>query len=277
MDNRALPNNLYKRVKNKINMQFESIVIGKEQVTSDIIKLTLTAPKDFSFIPGQFVVFIIERNGVKKSRSYSIFDSELKSGELTGDNKFVGNKNKKGKKIETIGNKFETIGNNLGFIIKIIEGGFAGGKFKELKLGDKLEVKGPFGHFIFDERSKNKEHWFIGCGCGLAPLYNIIIANLAKFPQRKFVLLFSVKTKQNLIFHGFLKELGKKHPNFEYIPTLTREEWAGRTGRVLEHLPEDVKHKTFYICGMNEMVSSVKEHLLTAGVKLKDIKFERYS
>ncbi|MEW5896171.1 MAG: FAD-dependent oxidoreductase [Nanoarchaeota archaeon] len=256
--------------------EFEATVTGKEQITPEIIKLTLTAPEDFSFIPGQFVVFVIERDGVKKPRSYSIFDSELKGNELQEGlvEKKPASRNKKKQKTGGSEDKFD---NKLGFIIKIIEGGFAGGKFKELKLGDKLEVKGPFGHFVFDEQSKNEEHWFIGCGCGLAPLYNMITANVAKFPRRKFVLLVSVKTKKDLIFHDLLLEMEKKHANFKYIPSLTREEWAGKTGRVQRHLPESAQGKTFYICGMAGMVSAVKEHLLNSGVKPEDIKFERYS
>lgn len=224
---------------------FKTKLIRKEQLTHDIVKLTFNAPEDFSYEAGQFLTFKIETADQIKPRSYSIFD-------------------------------FDPDKKEIGFIIKIIEGGFAGEMFKKIQLGDEIEMKGPLGHFVFNEETDD-ESWFIGCGCGLAPLLSMIKDYLPKYPQKKFVLLFSVKKKKDLILDQELRDLENKFTNFTYLPTLTREEWEGRTGRVQKHFPEDFKNKTFYICGIKELVVDTKDVLLSKGVDNKNIKFERYS
>jgi len=222
---------------------FKTKLIKNEQLTHDVVKLTFDAPEDFSYKAGQFLTFMIENNDERKPRSYSIFDT----------------------------NK-----NEIGFIIKIVDGGFAGEIFKKIQLGDEIEMKGPLGHFVFDEETDD-ESWFIGCGCGLAPLLCIIKEYLPKYPQKKFVLLFSVKTSKDLILHQEVRDLETKYNHFTYIPTLTREEWEGKSGRVQKHFPDDLKNKTFYICGIKELVVETKEVLLSNNVNPIKIKFERYS
>lgn len=174
-------------------MDFTAEVIGKEQLTHDVIKLSIKVPQDFEYQPGQFITFMIEMDGEVKPRSYSILSSE--SGRVD-------------------------------FAIKLIPDGFAGEVFRRVEVGDKFNVKGPLGHFTLNENSR--EHWLIGCGCGLAPLYCMLNVYLEKFPEHKFYLLFSVKFEKDLILHEELKELGRKYENFTYIPTLTREEWSGK-------------------------------------------------
>src|SRR3989344_3155303 len=134
-----------------------------------------------------------------------------------------------------------------------------------MEIGQEFTAKGPLGHFTFVP-DLSTEHWFIGCGCGLSPLYNMITNFIQKFPDKKFVLLFSVKKKADLILHQELQELEKKQANFIYLPTLTREEWAGKTGRVQKYLPSDLSMKTFYICGIKELVIGVKDLLLEKGL-----------
>ncbi|MDP3734098.1 MAG: hypothetical protein Q8R37_02625, partial [Nanoarchaeota archaeon] len=136
---------------------------------------------------------------------------------------------------------------------------------------------GPFGFFVFDEKSKHQEHCFIGAGTGLAPLYSIIKEHLPHHPDTKFTLLFGTKTQQTLLLHQELQQLAAHYPHFAYIPTLSRESWKGKTGRVQEHIGNNFKNKTFYICGLKELVLETKELLLKKGVDVKDIKYERYS
>jgi len=90
-------------------------------------------------------------------------------------------------------------------------------------------------------------------------------------------MLFGSKYKKDLIFHNEFLELAEQNSNFIYIPSITREEWDGRTGRVQTHLPEDLKNKTFYICGLKKLVVETKDILVEKGVDAKNIKFERYN
>ena len=155
----------------------------------------------------------------------------------------------------------------------LVEGGKASNVFSTMKVGDEIRFKGPFGHFLFDEETSN-EHWFLGAGTGLAPLHSMILQYV---DSGKMTLLFGVRTKENLFLDDEFKKLEQTHSNFTYIPVLSREKWSGAQGHVQDNLPKDLKNKTFYICGLKELVLETKELLSKRGVDAKDIRTERYS
>lgn len=143
--------------------------------------------------------------------------------------------------------------------------------FENIAVDQELEIHGPAGNLTFDEITTH-DHYFIAGGTGIAPLYSMITEYIARFLQHQFVLLFSVKEKEDLFLHEQCLSLAKKYSNFSYIPTLTRGKWEGAMGRVQIHFPLDVEKKTFYICGPKEMVKDVQTTLLLKGVHLENIK-----
>ena len=225
---------------------FQATILENKKLTHDVILLSLSAPTEFSFQAGQFITLRIEQGSEFRLKSYSILNPPSEKGKID-------------------------------LCIKIVEGGFASEMLKKTTKGDLFQVKGPFGHFVFEEDDNNKEVWLIGGGTGVAPLYSMLKEHLTQHKKKKFVLIFSVKEKKDLFLREEFEQMAKKHTNFTYIPTLTRETWKGATGRVQEHLPADIENKTFYICGLKELVLETKEVLLKKGVTLKNVKSERYS
>ncbi len=219
-------------------------VCEKRYLTDDVLFFSLSVPWEFTFKAGQFVSIKVVRGGEWKLKSYSIFSPPSLRGQLD-------------------------------FCAKIIPNGFASEVFKIMKKGDSFTLKGPLGHFGFDEVTD--EHWFIGTGTGIAPLYSIIQEYARKYPDKKFRLIHGVRKRANLIYFEELMQLQREIPNFTFIPTLSQEEWSGHTGRVqtcLEH--EDLSNKTFYVCGLAEMVLEVKELLLSKSVAPERMKVERF-
>ncbi len=224
---------------------FEGKVVKKKKLTDSVILLSMEIPEDFTFKAGQFVSLVIEKDGERKLKSYSILNKPSQKGLLD-------------------------------LCIKIIDGGFASEVFRETKEGDVFEIKGPFGHFVFDENDSCKERWFLGAGTGVAPLHCMITEFVEKCDE-KFVLLFGVRRKEDLFLHDVFLELAAKYDNFEYKPVLSREEWDGLRGHVQDNLPEDLHDKTFYVCGLKELVVETKELLAAKGVSTEAVKSERYS
>jgi len=226
--------------------KFTSKVTKIDYLTHDVFIMGLEAPEDFSYEPGQFVTLIgIDDGERKRARAYSILRRPK--------------------------------GGDLELCIKVVNGGFASEVFKKTKIGDKFTVRGPSGHFVFDEDPNRKEHYFVGTGTGVVPLYSMIDLFLGQRPGEKFHLLFGVRAQKNLFLHDEFLDLAKKHPNFTYTPTLTRDPgWGGAEGRVQTHFPADLKNKTFYICGLPELVDDATQILTERGVDQSDIKFEKY-
>lgn len=225
---------------------FTSTLLEKKFLTKDVMFLSFSAPPHFTFQAGQFVSFVIENEGKTRPKSYSLLNPPSERGKMD-------------------------------FCVKIVEKGFASVIFQNAKKGDAFTIKGPFGKFLFDGYSKNKEHWFIGIGTGITPLYSIIKEHLALNPAKKFIFLFGEKTKSDLLFHDELYKLERKYLNFEYWPILSKQHWNGRMGRVQKYVGEKLENKTFYICGLQEFVQETKEYLLERGVSEKEIHFERYT
>ncbi|MDO8510874.1 MAG: FAD-binding oxidoreductase [Nanoarchaeota archaeon] len=225
---------------------FQATVLENKKLTDDVIFLSLSAPKEFTFLAGQFVTVRIENSTEFRLKSYSVLNPPSEKGKID-------------------------------LCIKIVDGGFASEVLRKAKKGHSFQVKGPLGHFVFEEDDQNKEIWLIGGGTGVAPLYSMLKEHLPHHKNKRFFLIFSLKEKRDLFLHQEFQQLAKKYANFTYIPTLTREKWKGATGRVQEHLPTNVENKTFYICGLKELVLETKEILMKKGVALKHVKSERYS
>ncbi len=220
-------------------------VISKKALTESVIFFQLKIPETFTFKAGQFVSLKMTSDGVTRMKSYSICNSPSERSVVD-------------------------------LCVKIVEGGFASEIFKRTKIGDVFEMRGPFGHFVFNEDDSGDEHWFLGAGTGVVPLYSMLKEYVARFPQKKFVLLFGVRTTKDLFFDEDFRRLAKENTHFTYVPVLSREKWVGKSGHVQDHLPLNVENKTFYICGLKELVLETKELLVQRGASFEKIKSERY-
>lgn len=246
-------------------LSFTAIVIEKKYLTDDVIFLALTHPPNFNFKAGQFlslkiigkkthtITGSISHQGQKEDppkpfqmKSYSIFSPPKQK-------------------------------NKLDFIIKLIPGGYASEVFRATNVGDQFEAKGPLGHFFFDESVDNFEQWFIGAGTGITPLHSMIVEHLEQHPRKVFKLIYGARSRKTLFYHTEFEEMELRHPNFEYLPTLSRDDWEGAKGRVQVHLRGDLSDKTFYICGLKELIVETKDLLLKNGVKQENIHFERFN
>src|SRR3989344_7087250 len=223
--------------------KFQSTVTGVSYLTEDVMLISLTAPQEFSFEAGQFIILMITNQGVTKPRSYSVLNPPSEKGKID-------------------------------LCMKLVHPGFASDIFAATKLNDEFTVKGPFGNFVFFPEME--EHWFICTGTGVVPFYSMIKQHLLAYPDKQFRLVWGLRYKKDIFFKKELDLWKKNHPNFDYILTLSRDDHE-YTGRVQQHLPKDLSGKTFYICGLKELVLETRELLEKKGVQKQNIKFERYS
>jgi NAD(P)H-flavin reductase len=99
------------------------------------------------------------------------------------------------------------------------------------------------------------------------------------------LLLFSARTRDDLLFADELSALSDRRDGFDLVVTLTRDASppAGvLKGRIdadmiagtLARLPG--KPKRIYICGANPFVENAAQHAIDAGVEASIIATERY-
>lgn len=202
---------------------------------------------DFKFIPGQWVSFQETVNGEKITRAYSIASPAG-------------------------GSRFELCLNR-------VEHGHLSPYLFGMQPGESLEMKGPFGTFMF--RDPPKDAVLVATGTGIAPFRAMLPARLAKDATHQITLLFGVRHGHSLLYRDEFQALERAHANFRFWPTLTRPDaaWHGRTGRVQQHLAEALgtnREIEVYICGLREMVDEIRAMLRDLGFERKQIIYEKY-
>ena len=233
---------------------FTSKIIIKEKIANNIFRLCLEKPIGFKFKAGQFIQVIFLHEKKEVLRSYSISS--------TPDDHY------------------------MELCIKLLDTGVGSNFFKQCKIGDKITFRQANGRFVIDN-NKEKNIFFIATGAGLAPIISMIEDELNKKINqlksseddqtvKQLHLLFGVRYETDIFWKERLNKLAKKYKNFTYDITLSRGEksWAGKQGRVSEHIPKNVKDFDFYLCGSPAMVTDVRKILLDKGKKTEEIFFE---
>jgi len=187
---------------------------------------------EFHFEPGQYVVIRIPDQ--QKGREYSIFSG--------------------------------VDDNYLDFLIREIPSGDFSRYLRNLKPGSELDIEGPKGYFILDERSKNGHAiTMIATGTGISPFHSYI----KSYPNLNCRVLHGV--------HFADEAYGRD--SFEsgnYFVCSSRRGDGDYFGRVTYYLKANPvpKETIYYLCGNSDMIDEVTTILEKYGVSPENIRTE---
>jgi propane monooxygenase reductase subunit len=219
-----------------------------EPLTRDIRRLVLTVVEgEMPFRSGQYVDIGIP--GTSDARSFSMANLPSDEGRLE-------------------------------FMIKL----YPGGRFSsllsdgELKVGDVLDVTGPYG--VFTLRDTDRPLVFIGGGAGMAPILSLLRLMVEEGVERPAVYYYGAREEQDLFHLDELVELEAALPNFRFVPALSDAEWEGETGLVTdvcERNEPDLGQVDAYLCGPPPMVDAAQEMLMRLGVDESRIHYDKFT
>lgn len=172
--------------------------------------------------------------------------------------------------------------NRCALCLNRVQDGFMSNFLCDMKEGDEISCQGPFGDFILQPPLHNTV--FIATGTGIAPFRSMLhwlLAEQSRHQDKEFWLLFGNRHEHDVYYDNEWQRLTAEHPNFHYLPTLSRggSDWQGLRGYVQEHLPQIVQGRPdmqAYICGLDKMVSANRELLRSLGWDRKSIRYEKY-
>jgi phenol/toluene 2-monooxygenase (NADH) P5/A5 len=152
--------------------------------------------------------------------------------------------------------------------------------FNEVRLGSEIHFRGAQGVFVLKESDLKKDIFLICTGTGIAPFRSMMhhIKN-NNIPHQDIYLIFGTRTKNDLLYYKELCQLQKDLPGFQYLPTLSREDWEGRRGYVhpvYEELCANRQEASFFLCGWKDMIDEAKQRIMTLGYDKKAIHQELY-
>ena len=149
--------------------------------------------------------------------------------------------------------------------------------FHNMKVGQRIGIRGPYGNNFPAEELKGKDILFIGGGIGLAPVRSLI---RYCFENRKdyghIDILYGSRSREDLVFKDDLFENWPKEPDTTVHVTVDRGDasWEGNVGFVpayLEELAFSPDGRKVVLCGPPIMIKFASEALIRMGFDKKDV------
>ena len=155
---------------------------------------------------------------------------------------------------------------------------------EELRVGDKLELRGPIGGYFVWEASMGGPLLLVAGGSGIVPLMAMIRHRAAMGSTVPTRLLYSSRSYADIIYRAELDRLVRSTPMLEVVHTLTRAQppgWTGYHRRIDADLLRDVawpseQRPLMYICGPTPFVETAAASLVTLGHAPGRVKTERF-
>lgn len=242
--------------------QFTPLII-KEIVkeTPSSVSLVFDIPtekkEDFRFIAGQFLTLKATVNGKEIRRAYSI-SSEPNAPHIQVSVKRIAN------------GEFSTYAND------------------SLKVGNVIDVMIPEGKFqLKPSKEKRKNYLAFAAGSGITPIMSMIKTVLNEESSSKFVLVYGNKNAEEAMFQEELRALENQNPERLFLEFVySRENIEGAAfGRIEKEtvnliLNEKFKNTDFneyYLCGPEEMITTVSNTLKESGISEDNINYELFT
>jgi len=235
-------------------------IAAVDTLTPNAVALTFEVPENlkntFAFTAGQYITIKHTVNGEELRRAYSI-SSAPSSGKLT-----VG-------------------------IKKVPKGTFSVYANENIKAGDVLEVMPPEGRFVFEKNSEAKNIAAFAAGSGITPIISIAQTVLESHPESTFVLVFGNQSPEEAMYLRAVQELQDRYTNrffTQHVYSRSQEENAlfGRietstVNFIIKNKFKETSFDAFYLCGPEEMITSVSDTLKTNGIAEDKIFFELFT
>ncbi|MEU9195151.1 2Fe-2S iron-sulfur cluster-binding protein [Streptomyces hundungensis] len=160
--------------------------------------------------------------------------------------------------------------------IRVVEGGaFSTYAFKELAVGDTVDVMEPMGRFVLAPRPGHFAA-IVG-GSGITPVLSIAATLLAREPEARFCLIRSDRSAASTMFLEETADLKDRHPErFQLVTVLSREEQQSglpsgrldreRLGELLPALLPVTDIDGWFLCGPFGLVQGAEQALGALGV-----------
>jgi propane monooxygenase reductase subunit len=234
--------------------EFDARVVSVRALTHDIRQLEIELEKPLRFWAGQYVDLTVPGPGI--TRAFSMASAP----------------------------------NNptmLHFIIKKYpDGAFSSLLDGELKPGDKLVAKGPFGT-CFRREERPGPMILVGGGSGMSPLWSILSDHIESGEQRPIRFFYGARTRSDLFLLDELAAISGKLVDFKFIPALSHappsDEWQGETGFIHEAVGRHLREEQLageidsYSCGPPQMIDAVLPVLQMAGIEPDRIYFDKFT
>lgn len=145
-------------------------------------------------------------------------------------------------------------------------------KIHQLRKGDIVGLRGPFGRGYPLAEFKGKEILVVGGGCGFAPLRSLMYALFDMRSEiKKLIFRGGCKTPQELVYRSEVEKwAGRSDLNLKLTVDKADAAWRGNVGvvtTILEKLPINCSGAVAVVCGPPIMMKFAVKKLLELGFR----------
>jgi ferredoxin-NADP reductase len=154
----------------------------------------------------------------------------------------------------------------------------------ELRVGDRLELRGPIGGWFTWEATEGGPLLLVAGGSGIAFLRAMIRHRGAAHSDAPVRLLYSSRSREETIYAEELESRAAENAALEVFHTLTRSQpvgWRGYSRRIDREMLEEVaptpeQRPLVFVCGPTPLVEAVATALVELGHDPARVKTERF-
>jgi ferredoxin-NADP reductase len=154
----------------------------------------------------------------------------------------------------------------------------------ELRVGDRLELRGPIGGWFVWEPARGGPLLLVGGGIGVVPLMAMLRARIAEGSDVPARLLLSSRTREEIIYRQELERIARDVEGVQVVHTLTRAAppgWTGPRRRIDRDMLAEVAWRVderpqAFVCGPTGLVEAVASTLVGLGHDPALVKTERF-
>lgn len=231
----------------------DCVITGIQNINENVKRFFIKFPEtvSFHFTPGQFVMLNLPIEAKVTNRSYSIASPP------SGDNVF----------------ELVIVLNPKGMGTPYL--------WEKARVGDTIKVSKALGKFSLPAEIEY-DLCFICTGTGIAPLRSMVMHIFNhQIPHRNIYMVSGNRWVKDILYREEMEMLSVKHPEFRFIPVLSRENpgWTGHKGYVhpvYEELFSDKRPGYFYLCGWKDMLKEARTRLNQMGYNRQFVRFESY-
>jgi ring-1,2-phenylacetyl-CoA epoxidase subunit PaaE len=239
-----------------------------EPTANNAVCISFVIPQElkntFEFKPGQHLTLRHRLNEENLRRFYSICTPSTPSMGQSGEQLRIG-------------------------VRQINDGRFSGFLNNEAKVGDRLEVLAPRGHFCLTEESAGKHIIAFAAGSGITPVYSIVYSHLLRNTNATATLVYGNRATRSIMLCGDLNNLKDIYlERLQIIHMLTQEQqdidwFNGRIDKKSLYrladggLIEPDRAVQIFICGPVNMIDETQSALIELGATPAKISVERFT
>lgn len=235
-----------------VEAAFETEIVELSDISSNVVELRMQRVGDDQKIKlesGQY--YDLEIPGTHITRSYSPANTSNNRGELE-------------------------------FLIRIVEGGkFSSYLQQDAYVGQRVNVKGPFGIFGLKENGFTPRY-FVAGGTGLAPVLSMVRRMHDWEEPQPCAIYFGVNTEEEVFYAQELKNLAAQMPTLSVHICVWKasDSWTGEKGSVVDVLRRDLQElglkPDLYLCGPPGMVDATYAVCAEVGIPKEKIYLEKF-